>query len=134
MARIVALPIEPLEIEFADGTILTAVFDNEAFMRYSKEFGDLNEMLFKEIEKKPYDIYAQILYCGLKKRHPDITLDEASRILLTNGQMMITEIARLLIDNFEAITNEETKKKFQAILKKEAGVKGYKALQDLGIV
>lgn len=133
MARIVALPIEPLEIEFADGTILTAVFDNEAFMRYSDEFGDLGDA-FEEIEENPYDIYAQILYCGLKKRHSEITLDEATRILLTNDQEMIMEIARLLIDNFNLKTNEETGKKFRAILKKSVSKEEYQQLQNLGIV
>ena len=134
MAKIVALPLEPLIIEFQDGTILKAIFDNEAFMRYTEEFGDLQDALESEVKESPYTFYAKILYCGLKKAHPDMTLDVAESLLLTSGQDMLFEIARLLIDNFNVKTNEETRKKFQQALKKMTTKEEYQSLQDLGIV
>lgn len=134
MAKISVMPLEPLIIEFNDGSTLKAIFDNEAFMRYTEEFGDLSEALMDEVNNDPYGFYGKILYCALKKAHPDMTLDEAQTILLMSGQDLLFEIARLLIDNFNLKTNPETKKKFKKALREMMTSKEYESLERLGIV
>lgn len=116
--KISITPIEPLEIEFSDGTIKTAVFNNEAFMTYLEEFGDI-EVDLKSAEENPYQIMSRILYCGMKNIHPNTTLDEAEAILFAGGIDLIMEISDLIIDNFYSTTNEETLKKFQEMLTPE---------------
>ena len=43
MARVKISPIKPLELEFADGVIKKALFNNEAFILYTEEFGDIEK-------------------------------------------------------------------------------------------
>lgn len=116
--KISITPIEPLEIEFSDGTIKSAVFNNEAFMNYLEEFGDI-EVDLQSAEENPYDVMSKILYCGMKTIHPNTTLDEAESILFAGGMELIVEISDLIMDNFYSTTNEETLKKFQERLTPE---------------
>lgn len=66
MARVSIKPIEPLEMEFADGTIKEALFNNEAFIIFTEEFGPIDKLIETELKEKPYDFTAKILYCGMK--------------------------------------------------------------------
>ena len=116
MAKISLRPVEPLELEFADGTSMTALFNNEAFVIYSQEFGELD---MEEAETKPYDLMGKILYCGLKVVNPKISLEEAQSILYMGGGDLLLEITESLINNFNMTSNEETKKKYQALLTTE---------------
>ena len=120
MARISIKPVEPLELEFADGAIKKALFNNEAFILYTEEFGDIekdmNDMVATE---NPFELMGKILYCGLKVVHPLTTLDEAMGIIYAGGQSLVIEISNLMYENFMSSSNEETKKKMMGRLTPE---------------
>ena len=112
MARVSIKQIEPLEMEFADGTVKEALFNNEAFILYTEEFGSIDESIETELKTKPYDFTAKILYCGMKVMDKTVTLDEAKSILVGGGTPLLETISNLLIDNFMATSNDDSKKKF----------------------
>lgn len=112
MARVSIKPIEPLEMEFADGTVKEALFNNEAFILYTEEFGSIDDSIIEELKEKPYDFTAKILYCGMKVMDRTVTLEEAKSILVGGGTPLLETVSNLLIDNFMSTSNEETKKKF----------------------
>jgi hypothetical protein len=119
MARFSVRDIEPLELEFKDGTKKVAVFNNEAFIIYTEEFGDITNGMKNEIQNAPFEFGAKILYVGIKITEPNFTLDEARGIVLKGGWQLLLEIFKLLLNNFESTTNEETKKKFHSMLTEE---------------
>lgn len=112
MARVSIKPIEPLEMEFADGTIKRALFNNEAFIIYTDEFGSIDKSIEEELKDKPYEFTAKILYCGMKVLDRTVTLEEAESIIVGGGTPLLEAIANLLIDNFMATADESSKKKF----------------------
>lgn len=112
MARVSIKPIEPLEMEFSDGTIKEALFNNEAFIIYTEEFGAINKEVLDSLKDKPYDFTSQILYCGMKVVDKSITLSEARSILVGGGESLAGEILNLVIENFMAAADEDSKKKF----------------------
>ena len=112
MARVSIKPIKPLEMEFADGTIKEALFNNEAFILYTEEFGSIDKSIQEELKDKPYDFTAKILYCGMKVLDRTVTLDEARSILIGGGNSLMEVVANLLIDNFMATADDNSKKKF----------------------
>jgi hypothetical protein len=117
MAKITIKPIEPLEIAFPNGDVVHAIFNNTALIRYTEEFGDITKIDKEEIEKRPYDFAAKILYCGIKVYDSEVTLDDAKRIVISGGEPLLQEIVSLLIDNFMAVADEESKKKFLAMVR-----------------
>lgn len=112
MARISIAPIKPLEMEFADGTIKKALFNNQAFIIYADEFGELNIDELQELKYKPYDLVARFLYCGMKVMDHTITLEEAEAITMGGGEPLAIEILNSVTDNFMATADEDSKKKF----------------------
>lgn len=112
MARVSIKPIEPLEMEFADGTVKEALFNNEAFIIFTDEFGSIDELMETELKDKPYDFISKILYSGMKVTDRRVTLDEAKSIVIGGGEPLMNEITNLLIDNFMATADEDSKKKF----------------------
>lgn len=109
MARFKIRPIEPLELEFADGTIKEVLFNNEAFIIFKEEFGCIDTLIETELKNKPYDFIARILYCGMKVIDTTITLDEAYSITIGGGEPLVAAIANLIIDNFMAVADEDSK-------------------------
>lgn len=118
MARVSIRPIEPLEMEFTDGTVKEALFNNEAFIIYADEFGKFDEKTIEEMKEKPYDFTAKMLYSGMKVLDKNVTLDEAKTIVVGGGETLAIEIANLMIDNFMLVADEDSKKKFMAEAKK----------------
>lgn len=112
MARLSIRQVEPLEMEFADGTVKEALFNNEAFILYTEEFGSIDESIEKELKVKPYEFASKILYCGMKVMDRSVTLDEAKSILVGGGTPLMETISNLLIDNFMSTADENLKKKF----------------------
>ncbi|CAK7084150.1 hypothetical protein [Tissierella sp.] len=112
MARVSIKPIEPLEMEFEDGIIKRALFNNEAFIIYTDEFGSIDKSLEEELKDKPYDFTAKILYCGMKVLDRTVTLEQAESIIVGGGTVLLEAIANLLIDNFMVTADESSKKKF----------------------
>lgn len=118
MSRVPIRPIEPLEMEFADGTVKEALFNNEAFIIYTHEFGSLDQEAMEEMRIKPYDFIGKILYCGMKVVDKTVTLEEAKSIVVGGGEALAAEIANLTIDNFMSTADEDSKKKFMMEAKK----------------
>lgn len=118
MARISIRPIEPLELEFADGTIKKALFNNEAFIIYADEFGKLDIQELKELKDKPYDLVARFLYCGMKVVDKTVTFEEAEFITMGGGEDLAIEVLNCVTDNFMATADEDNKKKFLTEVKK----------------
>jgi hypothetical protein len=114
MARVSIKPIEPLELEFADGTVKEALFNNEAFIIYTDEFGKLDVEELKEMKDKPYDLVSRFLYCGMKVMDKTVTLEEARSITIGGGEALAVEIINSVTDNFMATADENSKKKFIA--------------------
>ena len=112
MARVSIKKIEPLEMEFTDGTIKEALFNNEAFIIYSDEFGKLDAEKLEELKYKPYDLISRFLYCGMKVMDKNATLEEARSITIGGGDRLATEILNSVIDNFMSVADEDAKKKF----------------------
>ena len=112
MAKLSIRRVEPLEMEFEDGTIKEALFNNEAFIMYTEEFGSIDEAIENEIKTKPYDFAAKILYCGMKVMDRSVTLEEAKSILIGGGTPLMEAVSNLLIDNFMSTADEDLKKKF----------------------
>lgn len=112
MARVSIRPIEPLEMVFADGKIKEALFNNEAFIIYTEEFGELDVKKLDELKDKPYDLIARFLYCGMRVMDKTVTLDEARTITIGGGEELATEILNSVIDNFMTVADEDSKKKF----------------------
>lgn len=118
MARISIKPIEPLELEFSDGTIKGALFNNEAFVLFADEFESMDDLIKTELKNKPYDFVAKILYCGMKVIDKSITLDEAYSIVIGGGEPLAMEIINSTVDNFMLVADEESKKKFHKEVEK----------------
>lgn len=113
MAKITIKPIEPLELSFKDGTVIYAIFNNKALLYFTEEFGDIAEMIDNgDLENKPYDFAAKLLYCGIKVYDKTITLEDAMGIVIAGDEPLLQQIMALLIDNFMAVADEESKKKF----------------------
>lgn len=112
MARISIRPIQPLELEFSDGTIKEALFNNEAFIIYADEFGKLDADKLEELKDKPYDLVSRFLYCGMKVMDKSITLEEARSITIGGGEPLATEILNSVVDNFMITADDDSKKKF----------------------
>lgn len=112
MARVSIKKVEPLEMEFTDGTIKEALFNNEAFIIYADEFGELDAGKLEELKDKPYDLISRFLYCGMKVMDKSVTLEEARSITIGGGDPLATEILNSVIDNFMSVADEDSKKKF----------------------
>ena len=98
MARVSIKPVEPLEMEFADGTVKEALFNNEAFIIYTDEFGKLDIAELKEMKDKPYDLVSRFLYCGMKVMDKTVTLEEAKSITIGGGEPLAIEIIYTVYD------------------------------------
>jgi hypothetical protein len=98
MAKAKIKNIEPLEMEFPDGTIKKALFNSEAFTIFKKEFGNIEEIAKQEAEVRPYDFVAKVVYCGMKVLDKSITLNEAKSIAFGGGVPLRDEINSLMIN------------------------------------
>ncbi len=112
MARVSIMPVETLEMVFPDGTVKKALFNNEAFIIYTNEFGKIDDEVLRQLKDKPYDFVSKILYCGMKVLDKSITLEEAEMITVSGGEPLAVKIMDLVIDNFMVTADENSKKKF----------------------
>lgn len=109
--RISIKAVEPLELEYSDGTIKRAWFTNESMIKLSSMYGDISELL-EDGKNNPWDACSKILYCALSVEDPAITLEEAKSILISGGNKLISEIYEAISENF-GVDEEEIKKKVQ---------------------
>lgn len=118
MARVLMRKVIPLEMVFEDGTTKEALFNKEAFIIYTEEFGRLDSQTLKELSNKPYDLTARFLYCGMKVLDKEITLDEAKSLIYMGGEDLAVEVTNCIIDNFLNTADEDSKKKFMQEVEK----------------
>ncbi len=109
MPRIAIKNIEKLEMELPDGIIKEALFNNDAFKMFIREFGSINE---EELMNKPYDFVAKILYCGMKVLDTSATIEEAERLLIGGGDLLMREVTSSLIGNFMSNASEQEQELF----------------------
>ena len=134
MAKIKLRKIEPVILEFEDGTEKIALFNNEAFSLFKEEFGDVQKILLGESEEEPYKAMAKMLYCGIKTTEPKFTLDEALQLMYMGGAELLLEITKAIIANFNSVSNKETKIKFRKILKERTTPEQMEILEQLDII
>ena len=107
MTRVTVKPPEPLEIEFSDGTVKHAVFNNKAFIFYTYDYGPLNPVALSDMITKPYEFTAKVLHSGMKVYDQNVTLDDAKNIVIAGGESLLLEISRLITENFLSPADEE---------------------------
>lgn len=111
--RFAVKPVDPLEFEFADGTIKRAIFTVDAFILMSDEFGDI-ATLAEDEQRKPYDLAAKILYCGMKVLDTETTMEEAEAIVLSGGLGVISAVFESVIETYNGMDlSEDIKKKVE---------------------
>lgn len=125
MKKVCYLPVDVIEFQASTtGETVEFAFNNFAFMTLLNEFGDINK-LYEEYEKKPYDLTAIFLYCGVKPNRTDFTLDEARMIVVSGGGIVLEEVNNQVTNYFLMQTNDEGKQAFLKLMegrgfKKEA--------------
>ena len=116
MARKVAIrPVEPLELEFSDGTVKKAWFTNASMIKLTTMYDDIN-ILMEDGKKNPYDFCSKVLHCALSIENPNMSLEECMVILIQGGEELLLEIYGAIVDNFGLESNDEAKKKMEHIL------------------
>lgn len=115
--RFAVKPIEPLVLEFADGTEKEVIFTIEALMLLQSEFGDLKE-LGEKAENKPFDLAGKLLYCGMKVLNNETTLEEANAIIMGGGLPLMEVLFENILETFDGLesTPEELKKKMEEMV------------------
>lgn len=109
--RIAVMRVEPIILEFPDGTTKTIMLNNMALMILTEEFGDIQE-LFKNVNDKPFDTISKLIYAGIKATEPNFTLEEAEIISLNGGFELLSELTEHLVKVFDSnCKDEELKKK-----------------------
>lgn len=100
-------PPNPLELEFTDGTIKKALFNNWSFIIFTDLYGPLDRALSNELKISPYSFISKVLHCGMKVLDDSVTLEEASNITMAAGQSLMYEVTRLMIENFSRDYDQE---------------------------
>lgn len=103
MRRVVKIT-EPeyFEIEFADGTVKKAIFNNMTFLTLVEEYGGV-ESLQKEAVEEPFKFSAKLLYAGLKLVDSTITYQEAMSITLAGGVDLVMGMFEMVNDNVKKL-------------------------------
>lgn len=112
MARIKIKPVEPLELEFQDGTTKIALFNNIAFATFEEEFGSLEKLALEEGQNKPFDFVAKILYCGIKVTEPNFEYSDALNIVYMGGVDLLSVVLESVFQNATAGMDEGKKENF----------------------
>lgn len=115
--RFAVRPVEPLILEFADGTVKEAALTNEALMILFEEFGDLGDLLESEMTK-PMDFAAKILYAAMKVMDTTVTLEMAKTVVLGGGVELMMQVYDMFSDNLGTMSEDELKKNLTPIVNK----------------
>lgn len=124
------IPYKPLrqlvfEQKDEDGNKLSDidfVFNNYALTTLVEEFGEMGSVL-KQYEKKPYDLAAIILYCGVVNNNTDFKLTDARNIIAWAGKDVLEEVVACFIDSLLVLGGDEAKKKFMEQLQEMGYIK-----------
>jgi len=113
-------PAETLRINFPNGTYRDAVFNIEALMILTEEFGDIAEIA-RNLHSQPYAMGAKILYSGMKALDAGATMDEANSIMVGDGGglLLLNTMMEMFMENFGQIDPEELKKNLIPIVNQQ---------------
>lgn len=115
--RFAVRPVEPLLLEFADGTEKEVAMTIDALMILTEEFGDLSNLMEKEFTR-PVDLAAKILYAGIRVNDTTITLEEAKNIVLGGGLLLQLELMDALAESLGTVSESDLKKTISPIVTK----------------
>jgi len=115
--RFAVRPVEPLILEFADGTEKEVAMTIDALMILTEEFGDLSDLMARELTK-PIDLAAKILYAGIRVNDTTITLEEAKNIVLGGGLPLQLELMDILTESLGTVSETDLKKTISPIVTK----------------
>lgn len=102
--------VDPVILEFEDGTSKTILLNNTALLILTEEFGDINE-LFKTANEKPFDLVAKLIYAGIKAVESNFTYEEAQIIALNGGIDLLEELTNHLVEVLDGYCKDEDLKK-----------------------
>ena len=110
-------PVEPLILEFADGTEKEVAMTIDALIILTEEFGDFAELIEKEFTK-PIDLAAKILYAGIRVNDTTVTMEEAKSIVLGGGLPLQLELMDMLTESLGTVSETDLKKTISPIVTK----------------
>lgn len=103
MPRVQIKQIEPLELNFSDGTVKRAWFTPSAMSLLLQGEGTVTEnveKLIAESKENPYETLSKVLHAALTIEDPKLTLDEAKMILINGGNELVQALYIELVENF----------------------------------
>lgn len=93
MARkINVMPVEPIELVFADGHKVEMLFTAKTGAIVANEFGGLLKVLRSAASDGLYPVGAKVIYAGMKTINDDATFEEAEKIASVMSANTLTEI------------------------------------------
>lgn len=117
--------VEPLELEFMDGSIKRAKFNVRCLTIFAEKYGDLPST--EDVMQNPITNIAKILHCGfIAAGDIDVDLDTCINLLNSDyGDLIAMHINNLMRETFASQLDDEGKKKFMAMIEKaQMGVMG----------
>ncbi|EHL20291.1 hypothetical protein HMPREF9628_00136 [Peptoanaerobacter stomatis] len=102
--------VEPIILEFENGSTKTLMLNNSALMILTEEFGDINE-LFKNSTDKPIELLSKLIYAGIKATEPNFTYEEAEIIAVNGGFNLLVELTEHLSQVLNGYCKDESLKK-----------------------
>lgn len=102
--------VEPVILEFEDGSTKTILLNNSALMILTEEFGDLNTVL-EESTTKPIELLSKLIYAGVKVTDTTFTYEEAQVIAINGGFNLLMELTEHLAQVLGGYCKDESVKK-----------------------
>ena len=110
--------VEPLELEFKDGSMKRAKFNVRCLVIFAEKYGDLPST--EDVMQDPITHMAKILHCGfIAAGDTDVDLDTCINLLNSDyGDLIAMYINNLMRETFASQLDEDGKKKFIAMIEK----------------
>ena len=110
-------PAQTLEIILPGGRSKDVVFNMEALMLFTEEFGDISR-ISEEHLNRPYETASMILYAGMAVLDSSTTIEDAKEIMVGGGVALLAEIMHMFQESFSEIDQEELKKNLIPVINK----------------
>ena len=118
--RISIRPIEPIILEFADGTEKKAIFNVNCLTLLCEKYGGFEELV-KGYEKDISEFASVLLHAAMKSSGEEVTEEEARAIICGGGMPLVLAVFDAFSENFSGFAeDEETKKKVRSMATKLA--------------
>ncbi len=121
--RVKILPVKTVTFEVCNETgdiekVIDFTFNNYALATLTEQFGDINK-LFKDMQSKPYDLVAVLLYCGVVNNDTEFTLEDARTLVAGGGGYVLEEVSDLVTESLLSLGGDDVKKKFMESMSKK---------------